>query len=646
MKLFNSILFLLSLIFSYSIYAAKQCDIRTHQGASLRDQTAEMQCILTRDSTQCQDLYKKIDQTAESKEVAQKMKLNCTSSKSSDGGLNFTGEIALGCASGLIIDPVVDLGTFIGVTAAKAVENFRQARNCDKSLEEKSRLIQEYNLSAPYFLQFPNIEASALKEQSCAQVQVSLLNHKNNINKKLNFKFGGVLSTEPSKIKEKYGQLGQDYFDYLNRKGESSPGINILEKIKEIKDQFFAGQACYSPQQQARINCEIAAFIGSAAIPGALLLRAEKLAKLSHRRVDDFVNFMNQAQRATPGVAGRLVDKAEQEYLLRLASQLSDSERVQVFEKIFNRQLTSAESQQLLKMHNVGSDQGRGFGTYTAEDILKKRELAQEINPATGKPYFNGEEQKVLLRNGITGGFKYDERKLSQLENEVRASISSSAKTNLSFAQSQQIRDILKEAFASGQSFSTSEIDQMMSRLNRLGVSPEQTKELAARLSGENFQAGANYIVQYERALTQGQAVPTHLQRLAADSYSARGPAYEKTATDLYQQHLKTVQAKLESKASTNSPISERDLYDVHAAALKAGETDKAVTFYQSYLKRQYTADSQAQSVNYSDYLKNRLEQLKPGDSMSGVWRTRHCDFVRQLMRVENINPSYANYCR
>lgn len=645
MTLFNIIFFLLVFIISYSAEATRQCNTQPNQTLSLIEQSTEAHCILIRDSDQCKELYKKIDQTTNSREEAQKMKLNCSPSKS-DGGLKFTGDIALGCASGLIIDPVMDLGRFIGVSAAKAVESFRQARECDKSLEEKSRFIVEYNLSVPYFLQFPATDPATLKDQSCAQVQVRLLNHKTNINKRLNVKYGGVLSTEPSKIKAKYGQLGQDYYNYLNKKGESSPGFNLLEKIKEIQNNFFAGQACYSPQQQAKINCEIAGFIASAAIPGALALRAQKLATLSGRKVDDFLNYMNQAQRATPGVAGRLTNKAEQDYLLSLASQLTDTERVQVFEKIFNRKMELSESQQLIKIHQVGSDQGRGIGSYIPEDILEKRRLAKEINPTTGKPYFNLEEQKVLLRNGITGSFKYDNAKLSQLENEVRSSMSRDAKAKLGFADSQQIKDILKEAFTSGYSFSTNEIQQMMSRLNRLGVHPDKTKELAEKLTGDASSSGSNYIVQYERALNQSHTVSTNLQRLAADSYSARGSAFEQTATDLYKKHLKTVQERLESRTKSNLPIGERDLIDVYSAALKAGETDRAVKYYQSLLKKKHATDSRSEGIKYETYIKDNFQYLKPGEAMSGVWRTRHCAFVTQLARAENIDPSYAGYCR
>lgn len=646
MNIILKINFFCLIFLSQNIYSNPVCKSSTpNQFNNLIQQSYEASCHIIRNSPECKELYKKIDEEISSPTEADKMKLSC-SARPPNRDLEFTGELALACASGLIVDPIVDLGSFVGVSAAKAVESFRGARECDKSIEEKKRIIAEFNLDAPYFFKYSNVDDEHLKSKSCAQIQVLLLNHKTERNSQLNFKYKAVLSTDPKKIKEKFGQLGLDYYNHLTQKGQSSKGLDLIGQINQIKEQFFTAQKCYSPGQQMRINCEIAGMIASSLVPGALMIKAQRLAKLSNRKVEEFIDYMNKAQRAKNGLSERLINLSEQNHLLSLASKLTDSERVKVFEKVFNRQLTSSESEQLLKMHNIGASEGRGFGSYTASDIQRKRALANEINPQTGKPYFNLNEQKVLLRNGITGGYKYDGVALSRLEDEVRSSIPASLKANLNFTQSQQIRSILNEAYTKGYSYSEREINQMMNQLASLGVSSNKIEELTQNLKGVGFSSQPNYIVQYERASQAGETSSLGVQRLAADAYAMRGAQFEEEATGLYQNHVKRLEAAMEAKRKVNSPIADRELFEIHNSAVKSGDIDKAIKYYQTYLKNQHTAASRSGSVPYSEYVKRHIENVLPGPSSSGVWSSRQCEFVRRLIREEGIDSSYAGKCR
>jgi hypothetical protein len=123
------------------------------------------------------------------------------------------------------------------------------------------------------------------------------------------------------------------------------------------------------------------------------------------KKVDDFVESARSAQRATAGAGGRFTDKAAQDSLLAVSGSMNADERILAFEKLTNRAapLTQREADQLVKMHDVGTNEGRTFSNLTKADKDKKIQLAQEINPDSGKPYFSQEDIQVAMRNGITG---------------------------------------------------------------------------------------------------------------------------------------------------------------------------------------------------------------------------------------------------
>lgn len=80
---------------------------------------------------------------------------------------------------------------------------------------------------------------------------------------------------------------------------------------------------------------------------------------------------------------------------LASAANLTPRERRIAAEGILGRPLTTAQSDALLRAHNVGLE--RGIGGYTAEDIEQKREILRGAG-------FSERERETLLWKGIAGG--------------------------------------------------------------------------------------------------------------------------------------------------------------------------------------------------------------------------------------------------
>lgn len=356
-------------------------------------------CMAVRDSKECQNLYSEIDKTSASKEEATYKKLKCDKKEMSPL-ISRLPDLALACAMGAVVDPIIELGQALGETAAAAKLHWSNARNCDKDLNQKMALIQGFNLDVPKLLRLSIPDKNKINSMSCNQIHVMILNHRTTQKNKLKIELDAK-SISPTQSKN-LTSAEKEYLDYINNppKREGEGFTKLIEKIMtdlKIKHQ------CYSPEQLTKLYCEVAAFVASTAVPGLMALRAAKLAKTSGIKVEELLKYIGAAERKTAGIGGKFANSSEKMRVLDMAGNLSNPERIAAAEKLLGRTLSKEEREQLFKIHAVGADDKRGFFSYTKADIDLKRKLSNDINPNTGKPFFDLNDQKILMRNGITG---------------------------------------------------------------------------------------------------------------------------------------------------------------------------------------------------------------------------------------------------
>lgn len=123
---------------------------------------------------------------------------------------------------------------------------------------------------------------------------------------------------------------------------------------------------------------------------------------LRREAVSTMSSDMNQFQALKNGEkTAEALEKAEElkAQMLRNATNLSNEERLKLAE-LFTREgapLTEAQKKLILEAHEVGIAEGRGFGTYTADDIAKKTRLLKEAGIT------DPNERRLLMESGITG---------------------------------------------------------------------------------------------------------------------------------------------------------------------------------------------------------------------------------------------------
>lgn len=97
-----------------------------------------------------------------------------------------------------------------------------------------------------------------------------------------------------------------------------------------------------------------------------------------------------------PVKASPIPDESDRFATLRRAGKLNDSERVSEASSLLDRPLTDAQKEAIIKAHNIGSENGHGYFTYTSQEIARK---GIELKKAG----FTAPEIRTLMEKGITG---------------------------------------------------------------------------------------------------------------------------------------------------------------------------------------------------------------------------------------------------
>ena len=91
----------------------RECEMKNQKNRQ-HIELVSMACAGTRDSQKCQDFYKTLDTED------QKKKLTCSKEEvAANVNGSYLGDAAIACATGIIVDPIVAIGTGIGEGIAK-----------------------------------------------------------------------------------------------------------------------------------------------------------------------------------------------------------------------------------------------------------------------------------------------------------------------------------------------------------------------------------------------------------------------------------------------------------------------------------------------------------------------------------------------
>lgn len=159
-----------------------------------------------------------------------------------------------------------------------------------------------------------------------------------------------------------------------------STSQDLLAKGRDYLEKQGVKLACFDTKAQAEMVCYGVFSVVNPAGAAGLLAKAPKLGKL--------LKAAGYAKKEV-GVADAATD-------LTRMGKLANPERITEAEKLLGRQLSPQEREALIKAHEVGSETGRGYATYSPTDLKQKADILK----AAG---FSATDRDQLMRKGIAG---------------------------------------------------------------------------------------------------------------------------------------------------------------------------------------------------------------------------------------------------
>lgn len=257
------------------------------------------------------------------------------------------------------------------------VKFFKDAENCHKDLDQKKKMIELFNLSVEdqrYTMDFNNI-----KDWTCGQIEMQLRSRYHAYQKNI------------------YDQRVRDITAGKKPSPLKSNNTSDIPNLKKIFDTVMESSEvryqCYTREYKAKVICETLVSIPA---EFAMTLGAGFVAKATISGVTKAAKSARALDRVTKSI------KKGEKISLFDASKLTEKDRLKAAEGLLTKKLSLDEQKAILEAHNIGLKEGRGFFSYTQDDILKKTRLLREAG-------FDKEQVRKLMENGITGMSPDDE---------------------------------------------------------------------------------------------------------------------------------------------------------------------------------------------------------------------------------------------
>lgn len=306
----RSLIFLFSIIFSQSLWAQRQCDLRTDQGQALAA-VVRNQCEQMKQSPQCQDLYKTVQANGGVvSEKALRCEVDSHLTLAERMSVSYIACLRGGIEDGLIA-PVQQLGKWIGESAANVViamqKSSERKKYCDQHPELKPKIYATYNQSVPKLLQV-NVPKN-FKNKNCAQIEVDLYRAQNQklrqvserTDHKRHFKKEAITPDE------------QEYLDWKFNKNKfaEKSDLSLMAMADQALEQYGVRIDCYNLEARVALRCEALFNIATLGLGGGKLalsalsgLKAERFAvqaKTLSNTSDEFADYAKAAEKSEVG---------------------------------------------------------------------------------------------------------------------------------------------------------------------------------------------------------------------------------------------------------------------------------------------------------------------------------------------------------
>lgn len=371
--------FLLFILLSYHSMAvsfAQQCTSKSLSESapllSLVQNSLSSTCLLQREQYKCSELEAELE-GAEKKNIIQ------CDSKSIEA--NKLGNMSLGdCVwNGLKIsgEQLLDLSAMPGKIMESVAKGFHDTQLCNVSVEKKRELLVAFNLSVSdsRFKLSEQFLGPWLQDATCAEVDKLLYARYQN--------YQNVL------MRERVNAItaGKKVAPLESKDG----GPDILKMLKSAMDAAQVRYECYTPKVKAEMICA-----------GVTSLIVDTAMGMGIKSAVTKISAIAKSKKALGAISRAAA--AENKIDLSDSSKLLPSDRKKAAGIVLERKLTDAQEKAILEAHEIGLKEGRGFFSYTSDDLRKKTRILNEAG-------FSAEERSLLMRSGITGVFSSEEAK-------------------------------------------------------------------------------------------------------------------------------------------------------------------------------------------------------------------------------------------
>ncbi len=364
----NKFLITIFMLFNMSVLFAQTC-IHTpfqidRQVDRLTNVSLSVACIAQREKYKCSDI--EADMTAEEK----KKIIQCDPKFIEENQLSKMG-FGDCIWNGLKVsgEHLLDVAELPGKIAASIAQGFKETQICNASLDKKREILNAFNMTLddPRFHLSEQFLGKWLEDATCAELEKLVAARYQNSQQAFLRERMAAINTGKKPIALK----------------EAQKGSNLLQQMKEVFAAAEVKYECYTPKVKAEMICTtVTTLLADAAMGMGIKSAVTKISAMAKSKV-----ALNKVSRALA---------ADGKVSLKDAGKLTDSDRKKAAGLVVKRQLTEVQEKALIEAHEVGLKEGRGFFTYTEEDLLKKSRLLKEAG-------FSADERRLLMENGVTG---------------------------------------------------------------------------------------------------------------------------------------------------------------------------------------------------------------------------------------------------
>jgi len=383
MRLSFLLLLVLNLFLTQNLFA-QNCDPNVLKSKQLDAWTAQglvPACMIKRETNNCQEIADELTGD-EKKQIISCDKNSVLQNESPMSAIPNAKCIVNGVE--LAVEPFVNFGKWVfserkpGEKSAfdslrdSVISNYNKEKNCNESEAQKKAMVDAFNLGIEderYYMDYRNVV-----DWTCGQIAQQLAARNQAYQKSI-------------------------YDEIIRNKTAGKPYTPLKpNKNSEAMAEVFKGMQsvwhCYTVQAKADMACKIVTAFAVDSLMGVGIAKGLST-------VASVVKSKKALSRIKKAI------KNEEAINLDDAAKLRKADRLTAAQNMLGikRPLMDSEKAAILKAHEIGEKEGRGFFTYTKDDIAEKaRILRREGN-------FTPDQVRMLMEAGITGNNPADKAK-------------------------------------------------------------------------------------------------------------------------------------------------------------------------------------------------------------------------------------------